>query len=173
MNAVLTSFLLQNRATIVEHWIRWLTDTYPKDTSKFLRSVKNRFDNPVGYTISEEIPHLYDELIGDMDRERIMVSIGNILRIRAVQDFSPSAAVGFILGLKNVVRDSISRLSADDSVWDGVFEFDVRIDTLILMAFEAYTECRARVHEIRTREIKMRSAQTMHRPENGGERVQD
>ena len=173
MSAMLRSFLVQNRATIVEQWTRWLMETYPRDTSKFLESQKNRFANPVGYTVSDEIPHLYDELVGEMSRERLLASIDNILRIRAVQDFSPSGAVGFVLGLKSVIRNLLSKSSADESMLADLLEFESRIDNLMLLAFESYMECREKVHEIRTKEIKMRSVRIIDRPEKGNTQASD
>lgn len=144
-----------------------MVETYPEDTSRFLKSERDRFANPVGYTISNELPRLYDELVGDMDGEKLLASIDNILRIRAVQDFSPSEAVGFVFGLKSVIREMLSRLSADGSMFADLLQFESRIDSLGLLAFEAYMRCREKVHEIRTNEIRMRSTKAGDATEKG------
>jgi len=148
-------------------------DTYPSDTSKFLESEKNRFANPVGHTISDEIPKLFDQLIGEMNREKVLVSINNILKIRAVQDFSAGQAVGFVFGLKTVIRDMLAKSSPDKDTMAELLEFESRIDSLALFAFETYMECRERIHEIRTSEMKARSVQLADRREFGDAKTQE
>ena len=172
---MLATFLKQNRADIIEQWIKCVFETYHPETSKFLRSLRDRFSNPVGFTVSAEIANLYDEVIGTMNGESIANSMDSIVRIRAVQDFSPSQAVAFVFGLKKVIKDSLSGVSADGELLLDLFELESRIDHLALAAFEAYMQCREKVHQIRTNEIRARSMQSGHPLEEGvsGERSED
>ncbi len=164
---MLKTFLTQNRETIIKRWTRQVFETYPSDTSSFLGSQRDRFANPVGYTISTEIPNLFDQLTSEMDREKILVSIDNILKIRALQDFSPGQAVEFCFALKGVVRILLMKSSPDKNMLADLLEFESRIDSLALFAFETYTSCRERIHQIRTDEIKKRSLQMADRCEKG------
>jgi hypothetical protein len=168
---MLKSFLIENRTAIVDKWIHRAIQTYPSDSISFFESEKNRFANPVGFTISSEISSLYDELIGPMRRDKIEASIDNILKIRAVQDFSPGQAVGFIFGLKDVIREALPKTMPDETVLNDLLEFESRIDALALLAFETYMRCRERVHQIRTREIRMNTARLAGR--SGGESTED
>ena len=101
-----------------------------------------------------------------MDEDNIYSSLDEIIRIRAVQDFTPSAAVSFIFGLKELIREEL----VDDTVGatytsplqevqnhPELFELDSRIDKIALLAFNKYMECREKVHEIRANELKKRS----------------
>jgi hypothetical protein len=160
---MLKTFLTENRKTIVEQWTRQVFETYPPDTSNFLGSQKDRFANPVGYTISTEISSLFDQLTNEMDREDVLVSVDNILKIRAVQDFSPGQAVEFCFALKNVVRSLLMQSSPDIDMMADLLEFESRIDSLALFAFETYMNCRERIHQIRTNEIRKRSVQMADR----------
>jgi hypothetical protein len=169
---MLKTFLTENRETIVKRWSRQVFETYPPDTSGFLGSEKNRFVNPVGYTISTETSNLFDQLTGEMDREEILVSIDNILKIRAVQDFSPGQAVGFCFALKSVVRNLLMQSSPDKDILADLLEFESRIDSLALLAFETYMNCRERIHQIRTKEMKMRSVRMADRCEKGDAEAQ-
>ena len=169
---MLKAFLTENRETIVKRWTRQVFDTYPPDTSSFLGSKKDRFANPVGYTISTEVSNLFDQLIGEMDREKILVSIDNILKIRAVQDFSPGQAVEFCFALKGVVRSLLMQSSPDKDVLTDLLEFESRVDSLALLAFETYMSCREQIHQIRTNEIRVRSVQMADRREEGDAKAQ-
>jgi hypothetical protein len=164
---MLKTFLTQNRETIVKRWTRQVFDTYPSDTSSFLESQRDRFANPVGYTISTDISNLFDQLTGEMDREKILVSIDNILKIRALQDFSPSQAVEFCFALKRMIRKMLMKSSPDKDMLADLLEFESRIDSLALFAFETYMNCRERIHQIRTDEIKKRSVQVADRCDKG------
>ena len=164
---MLITFLTENRATIVKQWTRQVFESYPSDTSSFLGSQRDRFANPVGYTISTEIPNLFDQLTGEMDRKKILASIDNILKIRALQDFSPGQAVEFCFALKSIIRKMLMKSSPDKDMLADLLEFESRIDSLALFAFETYMGCRERIHQIRTDEIKKRSVQMADRCEKG------
>jgi len=58
----------------------------------------------VGYTISQEINVLYEELLqGRVDSDKTATSLDSIIRIRAIQDFSPHEAVSFVFLLKKAI----------------------------------------------------------------------
>ena len=150
----LETLLTQNRSTIVNGWLDQILDTYPEDTHKFLKKQKNQFANPVGYTLSEEIDHLYTELLQGVDSERATPILDRIIRIRAIQDFSPSRALGFIFLLKEIIREKLETEIQENRLSDELTLFESRIDDLILIAFEVYMRCREKLYEIRANETK-------------------
>lgn len=150
----LETLLTQNRSTIVKRWLDQILDTYPADTHKFFKKQKNQFANPVGYTLSEEIDHLYTELLQGVDSDRATSILDGIIRIRAVQDFSPSQAVGFIFLLKGVIREKLETEIREKRLSDELTMFESRIDDLVLLAFEVYMRCREKLYEIRANEMK-------------------
>jgi len=150
----LTEILKQQKSIILEKWFQSIVDTYPSDAANFLKLKKDKFQNPVGQTILEEIENLFDELIEKMDKEKINASIDNITRIRAVQDFSPSEAVSFLFQLKKVIVSEINDKLHTENMITEFLEIESRIDQLTLVAFEHYSKSREKIYEIRINEIK-------------------
>jgi len=150
----LETLLTQNRSTIVNRWLGRILDTYPIDTRKFFKKQKNQFANPVGYTLSEDIDRLYMELLQGIDSDRAAPILDRIIRIRAVQDFSPSRAVGFIFLLKGVIIEKLEKEIRENRLSDELRVFESRIDDLVLIAFEVYKGCREKLYEIRANETK-------------------
>ncbi|MCL0091586.1 RsbRD N-terminal domain-containing protein, partial [Dehalococcoidales bacterium] len=111
---------------------------------------KDRFANPVGYTISKEIEVLYEELIDGMNFDKLSTSLDNIIKIRAVQDFSPSQAIAFIFLLKKAVKEEL----ADEIGGNWWLKFESRIDKLALLAFDIYMKCREKIYQIKVNKVK-------------------
>ena len=151
---VLEHLLPQKRAAILERWFQLVLGTYPADTSGFLKQEKDRFINPVGYTISQEIEALYDELLQGMNSDKLADCLDNIIRIRAVQDFSPSQTIAFIFLLKKAIREELASEITENRVFEELLKFESRIDKLVLLAFDIYMKCREKVFEIRVNEAK-------------------
>lgn len=151
---VLGHFLSQNKAIILERWYRLILETYPPDTSRFLKRERDRFANPVGYTISQEIGVLYDELLAGMNLDRLATSLENIIKIRSVQDFSPSEGIAFIPLLKRTIRAQLEGKFPSHRIFAEWAEFESKIDTLALLAFDIYMRCREKIYEIKINEVK-------------------
>ncbi len=147
-------FLSQNKAAILERWYRLILETYPANTSRFLKQEKDRFMNPVGYTISQEIGVLYDELLTGMNEDKLTASLENIIKIRSVQDFSPSEGIAFIPLLKRTIREELEGKILDDQIFEEWAVLESKIDTLALLAFDIYMKCREKIHEIKISEVK-------------------
>ena len=151
---VLEHLLPQKRAAILERWFKLILETYPADTSRFLKQEKDRFINPVGYTISQEIEALYDELLQEMNSDKLAACLDNIIRIRAVQDFPPSQTIAFIFLLKKAIREELASEIAENRVLEELLKFESKIDKLVLFALDIYMKCREKVFEIRVNEAK-------------------
>ena len=150
----LNSILAQQKAAIIKKWFTLVIETYPADTGKFLKSQKDSFANPVGRTLSQGLEALFDELLGDMDYETITTFLDPIIRIRAVQSFSPARAVGFIFFLKNAVRENLHNKIAQEQLADELLVFETRIDKLSLIAFNLYMQCREKIYELKANEMR-------------------
>jgi hypothetical protein len=146
---VLEHLLSEKRTSILKRWFELIVDTYPADVSQFLMQEMDRFLNPVGFTISREIIALYDGLLQGQETEKLAGPLDNIVKIRAVQDFSPKEAVSFVLSLKKVLREEL-----EDHLWKNQFsvdllEFESKIDDLALLAMETYIKYREKIQEIK------------------------
>lgn len=154
----LRNLLHKKRSRIVKKWCDIVLETYPQESQSFFKRQKDRFANPVGQTISEGIASIYDELLEKRDSDKISLFLDNIIRVRAIQDFSPSEAIGFVFGLKKIIKEEL-----EDEIQDGQFTeelaaFDSRIDALGLLSFDIYAACREKIADIRVNEIKRRSS---------------
>jgi len=128
-----------------------------------LEKQKDPFANPVGSTILEGIEGLYDELMKEGGFTKASFFLENITRVRAVQDFSPSAAIAFVPFLKKLIRDELPGDTGENHLLEDLWGFDSRIDQLTLLAFDIYMACREKLYEIRVNEIKNRSARVLER----------
>ena len=152
---MIKELLANKRSSILNKWVQSIIDSYPPETSKFLRSQKDRFSNPVGFAISNTAENIFDEIINDnSDLEKIKLSLGDIIKIRAVQNFSPSSAVGFIFSLKKVVRDELEAGLSEKKNIDELLNLESVIDRVALIAFDLYMEAKEKVFKIRVNEIK-------------------
>jgi hypothetical protein len=150
----LHDLLTQKRSKILNRWLDLALENYPTDTKRFLKKRKDQFANPVGYTISKEIGNLYEELLQGPTPERVSPILDSIIRIRAVQDNSPSQATAFIFLLKKVIREELKTEVQISELSDELSTFESRIDDLALLTFDIYMKCREKIYEIRVNEIK-------------------
>ncbi|MDP3001478.1 MAG: RsbRD N-terminal domain-containing protein [Bryobacterales bacterium] len=140
--------LAGERSAVVREWFERTLQSYPEQTSGFLRGEKDPFRNPVGHTLRDGLGVLFDELAGEMDQARITAALDAIVRIRAVQDHTASQAVAFLFLLKEVLRDKSP--AADLAM------LEKRIDRMALLAFDLYMKCREKIYEIKAEEAKRR-----------------
>jgi len=146
--------LLRNQLTILKRWFDLILDTYPADTAALMRKDRNQFTNPVGSTILQEIEVLYKGLLEGKNSEGFSASLNSILKIRSVQDFSPSNAVGFIFLLKKAMEETLKREIREEPTREKWLKFLSRIDELALHAFDIYMDCREKICEIRMNQAK-------------------
>lgn len=144
----------KNKAAILERWFHLILETYPANTAAMMRKDKNQFTNPVGSTLFREIDVLFKNLCEDSQDETCQSSLDSILKIRSVQDFSPSKAVGFIFLLKRAIGETLKNEICKESVMDEWLKFQSRIDDLALQAFDIYMECREKICEIRIHQAR-------------------
>jgi hypothetical protein len=154
---MLKELLNQKKSTIVHNWIELIFNSYPAEAVNFLQSKKNQFSNPIGYTITANAEKILNELINDCDLEKIKLSLDEIIKIRAVQSFSPSQAVYFLLDLKKAIRDELKTELAEKTISDELLKIEFLIDQIVLIGFDLYMESREKVFNIRVNEIKSKS----------------
>jgi len=157
----LETLLELEREKILGEWYDLIIRTYPPVTSEFLTKQGDQFRNPLGHAITESIGLIYDEIRSAMDTDRLLRALDGIIRIRAVQDFTPSEAVSFIFDLKPVIRRVMDAEARGGATPAELADLDSRIDRAALLTFEKYMICREKLHEIRNNEIKSRVAKML------------
>lgn len=150
----LQDLLSDKRSRIIKKWRESVFSTYPDDAQRFMRKEKSQFANPVGHAITKDIEIIYDELIRNGDHEKIAACLDNIIRIRAIQDFKPSQAISFVLQLKDLIRQELSKSVPLNGLLDELLSLERRIDGLALIAFDIYSECRQKINDIRVNEVR-------------------
>jgi hypothetical protein len=152
--ALIQDLLKKNQAIILKRWFDLILETYPAHTADMMKKDKNQFTNPVGSILSREIDVLLGNLCEGGQEERCKASLDSILRIRAVQDFSPSKAVKFIFLMKRAIGETLKDEICKESIMEEWLEFQSRIDNLALHAFDIYMDCREKICEIRVNQAR-------------------
>lgn len=140
------------KQAILKSWFQVTVNSYPADTARFLKNQKDPFANPVGQTTHKSLDALLDALITGAGREAVTKALDPILRIRAVQTFSPSAATAFVFSLKPIIRQHLSGSGSGAGV--DLEDLDRRIDEMALAAFDIYMACREKIYELKANESR-------------------
>jgi len=143
--------LTGKKTAILRKWAAAVFDTYPGDTAAFLQKEQDRFANPVGYATRISLEKILDGLLAGLDIQSLATCLEDIIKIRAVQDFTPSQAVSFPLLLKKIIIDEIKIEQVPAGEW---IEFESKIDALSLLAFDIYSHCREQINCIKLNELK-------------------
>ena len=98
-----------------------------------------------------------------MDPAALHSHLDSIIRIRAVQDFTPAQATAFILSLKKVLREYLAKELQDSRLAAEFTALETRIDQICLMAFDIYMQCREKVNQIRANETRNRTFRAFER----------
>jgi len=146
---MIENLLEQKKAAIIKKWFDLTINTYSADASQFIKKQQDPFANPVGSTISLSLAAVFDALLKGMDRKTIASSIDPIVRIRAVQNFSPAQAIGFVFYLKKIVRETLNKELKQTQIENELLLFESKIDELCMIAFDIYVECREKIYQLK------------------------
>lgn len=133
---------------IAERWVSLSLLSWPETARPFLREEKDPFSNPIGSTLRRNLHRLACEVLGEMQEAAVASALEEMVRLRAVQDFSPGDAMRFVFDLRTAVRELAGAVPET---------IQARIDALALMAFSQYARCREQIYELRIREIRFRA----------------
>lgn len=159
----LETFLKHNQTIIQKKWFKRIAEQYPSDSANFLEREKDRFANPVGYTIGEATGVLLEGLLQGCDIESLAESLEGIVKIKAVQEFTPQQALDFVFFLKRIVREEIAGEPADVEWYRDLLEFESRIDRLALLGFDLFMKNREKIYELKSSHIKHLSYKLLER----------
>ena len=148
----LHEILIKKKAAILQGWRSRILDTYPADAARFLTQERDRFRNPVGRAVLQDTDVLLNRLLEREPCASQQSFPEDLLKIRAVQEYSADEAVGFVFALKSAIWE---QLQGESSVQLAEYvDLEARIDNLVLQAFGCYMKCREAIHDIRVSEIK-------------------
>ncbi|WP_310600658.1 RsbRD N-terminal domain-containing protein [Desulfobulbus sp.] len=148
--------LARKKREILSLWIERTLDSYV--APGFFKTAKDPFANPVGSNITTGLTALFDLLLADAELQAFDKPLDQVVRIRAVQEFTPAQAVAPFLELKWVVKQVFSGEQSLKPLMGELDELDCRIDRMALTAFNIYSECREQLYRNRIRELKSGSS---------------
>jgi hypothetical protein len=152
--SALWGLLKKHRDSIVALWREATLDTYPTDATNFLKKSKDPFHNPVGKRINEGLAQAFDVLADQGETVKVTPFIDDVIRMRAVQDFSPSQAIGFLFLLKGIILEQLKKDAAkieDSADWR---ELDAKIDGMALLGMDIYNTCKEKIYSMRVHEVR-------------------
>lgn len=145
------------RSTLVSGWIDLILSTYHADAAVLFKNKTMRFANPVGETIADGVEVLVDEFLKGEFTDKGYSALESIIKIRAVQDFTPSRSLAFVLLFKQILREELGKNISSAETAAEFLALEKQIDDLVLRAFDQYVWSRERLFEIRAREAERKS----------------
>ena len=158
----LKSLLADNRSSIINRWRDIALQTYPEESQAFFKK-KDQFGNPVGYTLSEGMTAAYEALLEGADKEALSKALDGIIRIRAIQEFTPSRAVSFLFGLKTAVRKELGQKLFGEDLFSEWIDFETKVDQMALLGFDVYSTCRQNIYDIRVESVKRHTSRLLQK----------
>lgn len=155
--------LRKHRIAITKQWFDLVVRTYPANTQQFLKSQKDPFANPVGQTTLDGLQKVFDQVVDGIDPGTVGPLLDPIIRIRAVQDFSPSNAVAFIPDLKTIVRSAVGKGTVAEQPMAEWLQFAHNVDELTLIGFDIYMKCRERIFALKADNERTKVLRTFQR----------
>jgi hypothetical protein len=150
----LNDVLTEKKTAIVQRWLDAALNAYSKDAAGFFKKQSDPFANPIGATLRRGTQGIFDNLLSGLDPGVICGYLEEIIKIRAIQEFSPSRAVSFVFQLKRAVRAELDNGGIDPQLSLQLVDFEKQIDQIALFAFDIYSKCRDQVYELRVNEVK-------------------
>lgn len=145
---------------VVQRWAEAVFATYPLETTGFLRTRTDPFTNPVAHMTREAAAILFDAMIGEeVEPDSVKNSIERFIKLRAVQKFSPGKGMAVFYLLKPIFRELVLPEMREKGQLEAYLEAESRLDTLVLMGFDLYSQARETIAEARIKEIKNEYAQ--------------
>ncbi len=160
----LEELLRSRKKDLVQKWFHAVVETYSADAFRFFTHHKDPFTNPVGGTFRKGLSELYDHLVNpEEEPSRIGACLDPMIRIRAVQNFPPSKAIGFLFQLKRILRRELADRLQNPGLEDSLVAIEARIDAFGLMAFDVFMQCREKIYQLKADEIRVRTFKAFKR----------
>jgi hypothetical protein len=106
---------------------------------------------------------IFDQILSGGSQDEFTPFLDKVIRIRAVQDLTPSQALAFIFEFKKVVRDELGEDIRESQISEDLWKFERRIDQLGLLSLDLYMKCREKLFELRVKEVKNRVGRLIER----------
>jgi hypothetical protein len=150
----LVDLLSKKKSEILERWRDVVFDNYAPETARFLKSQKDRFANPIAYQLTRGLTGILDGFLLEAETDQILAQLDEVIRLKALQEATPSRAMAFIFVLKSVIREELAQELLDPARAAELVELESRIDGLALLGFDVYMQRREKLCDVKVAEIK-------------------
>ena len=131
----------EQRAVIVEGWINaGLFDLSP--SNDWLLRTKNDLTNPVGDATMKPPASLVTIAGEHVTPQKIKHALDRFVRLRAVQQYTPSQGLGVFFLMKPLLREHILPLCREKEDLAEYLDAESRLDSVTLLAFDLYSAAR-------------------------------
>ncbi|CFX70849.1 RsbT co-antagonist protein RsbRD, N-terminal domain [Syntrophomonas zehnderi OL-4] len=144
----------EKKPKILSKWQASASTSHAKQDPLIVNTKKGRFTNPMAYIIEKNAEEIFEWLIKPDDNLDLLTPLQEICKLRAIQDFKPAEALKFIFTLKQIIRDELAEGDQTNNWSIEIWDVDKRIDEIGLHAFDIYSDCQAKIYEIKMNEIK-------------------
>ena len=148
----LSEALQEKKKQILSIWVDRTLDSYT--SSDFFKHSRDQIANPIGANIRAGLTTVLDLLLLGAKTEEYTAALDQVIRIRAIQEFTPSQAVVPFLELKWVIRQVLADDKKTGPLLQDLTEIDCEIDRVALAAFDIYARCREQLYLVRIQELK-------------------
>lgn len=156
------ALFLEKRESIAKAWFEAIVATMPLQSSGFLRTLADPFVNPVADMLKEAMAGICDALSGqDLEIEIVKQAIERLILLQAAEN-TPGKSLATFLILKPILQKQLC--TAENCL--EYLEFESRLDTILLLAFDLYMAKRETMAELRINEIKRQHAHLVQWAQN-------
>lgn len=164
----LSELAKENKEILLQKWMDVFYNAYPLGSTGFVRTSKDEFTNPIGIITEKSLDVLFDAVIGlEVEPQNVHEAIDKLIQLRAVQDMSPSKAVGPLAQIKLILKDGPFQACLKENkdsrrlpyLFEDFFIVEARVDSLILMALDMYSRDREKIFNLRVEEIHRNQSQ--------------
>jgi len=145
---------MAKKTPILHRWIQNIRATFPHAQAEWSSRRGDEFVRPVGHLMVKEMEAIFEGLLRGGRPADFSGSLDRIMRVRAVQDFSPAQAVSVLFQLKEAIRTELRDELRESQTCLELFAFETEIDALALLSFDLYMKCREDIHELKLKEAK-------------------
>jgi hypothetical protein len=165
----LVDLLSNKKSAILERWRDLVFDSYAPETARFLKSQKDRFANPIAYQLTRGLTGILEAFLHEAEPDQALAQFDEVLRLKALQEASPSRALAFIFVLKAIIRGELAQELQDPACAAELTELESRLDGLALLGFDAFMQRREKLCEVKVSEIKRKVSTLLRRLGMGDE----
>lgn len=153
----LMDFLAASKEAVLDQWLELVLDSYAPETAVLWKKKKDPFANPVRHKIEDGMRSVVEGLLacqGQPDAAVFVPYLDEMVRVRAVQDFTPSQAISFIFLLKKVMRETLWPHVAEHGLLVELLALESAIDVLAQLCLDIYCQCRESIYQLRVNQVK-------------------